>query len=522
MSDSETTDEPGAEDDVYGEPPLGAYIGAGPWPSNGELIVGLVAPIGVDLEVVADALSRALDSVAYGAVRIRITDVLTGLGGEYGGVVDRPEDKRYHELMDRGNRLRERVGHPDAMARLAVVAIGEQRERFLAAEPPVLRRAYLVRSLKRPEEIESLRRLYGENFVLVAAYGQEARRAEAMARRIAASRDEFDHRAYLGAAYELIRRDEGEEGRFGQSLRDSFWRADLFVDPSDDTEMQAAVKRFVELLFGRRISTPTKDENAIFAAWAAALRSGSLARQVGAVIVDDRGSVLASGTNEVPRAFGGVYWEDDPDDSRDHLSGVDRSDELRRRMVAEFLKRLNESGWLAPEMSGSSGEELAERALYGNEAVLGSTRVRAVMEYVRAVHSEQVAITDAARLGIRTHGAMMAVTTFPCHECARLIVAAGIRRVCYVEPYPKSLVDVMYPDSISVGEEDDSKVVFEPFLGVAPSIYARVFMAAQRKDERGSVVVPAREESQLRLTYGGSRPSREVAEANFVTPLSRR
>ncbi|MDN3612645.1 hypothetical protein QWZ16_23945 [Vibrio ostreicida] len=29
------------------------------------------------------------------------------------------------------------------------------------------------------------------------------------------------------------------------------------------------------------------------------------------------------------------------------------------------------------------------------------------------------------------------VRLFPCHNCAKHIVASGIKRVVYVEPYPK-------------------------------------------------------------------------------------
>ncbi len=79
----------------------------------------------------------------------------------------------------------------------------------------------------------------------------------------------------------------------------------------------------------------------------------------------------------------------------------------------------------------------------------------------------------------------MYVTTFPCHLCARHIVAAGIKKVVYIEPYAKSLTAELYPDSIAVEDHqgEDRAVRFIPFLGVSPKQYLRLFEASKRKDD---------------------------------------
>jgi deoxycytidylate deaminase len=51
------------------------------------------------------------------------------------------------------------------------------------------------------------------------------------------------------------------------------------------------------------------------------------------------------------------------------------------------------------------------------------------------IHAEANAITRAARLGIATDGAYIYTTTLPCSECAKMIVASGIKKVYYVETY---------------------------------------------------------------------------------------
>lgn len=47
------------------------------------------------------------------------------------------------------------------------------------------------------------------------------------------------------------------------------------------------------------------------------------------------------------------------------------------------------------------------------------------------VHAEQNAVADAARRGVSLAGAMAYVSHFPCLNCAKMMAAAGIRRVAY-------------------------------------------------------------------------------------------
>jgi dCMP deaminase len=52
-----------------------------------------------------------------------------------------------------------------------------------------------------------------------------------------------------------------------------------------------------------------------------------------------------------------------------------------------------------------------------------------------SIHAEANAIAYAARQGISTEGGTCYVETCPCLECARLLIAAGIRRIVYQEEY---------------------------------------------------------------------------------------
>src|SRR5690606_29042680 len=81
-------------------------------------------------------------------------------------------------------------------------------------------------------------------------------------------------------------------------------------------------------------------------------------------------------------------------------------------------------------------------------------------------------------------------TTMPCHMCAKLIIASGIKRVVYVQPYVKSLAGELFKDSIIFeGTAADKKVNFDSLKGVTPAGFKRAFSRSERrKNEDGSVL----------------------------------
>lgn len=59
-----------------------------------------------------------------------------------------------------------------------------------------------------------------------------------------------------------------------------------------------------------------------------------------------------------------------------------------------------------------------------------TSRVREGHEQA-TVHAEQNAVSDAARRGVSLEGATVYITHFPCINCAKILAAAGIRRIKY-------------------------------------------------------------------------------------------
>jgi len=264
----------------------------------------------------------------------------------------------------------------------------------------------------------------------------------------------------------------------------------VIINADSEMQIRATTSRFIRAFFGDQFVTPSKDEYSMFAAKMASLRSSDLSRQVGAVAVSKEGEILSTGCNEVPRAGGGSYWEGDENDSRDFQLGYDSSARAKREILEDIFSRLRP--WLSEKLKTLEVAELVEKAIgTKTKAVLKDAQIMDLLEYGRIVHAEMMAISDAARLGVSLRGSTLYTTTFPCHLCARHIVASGFERVVFIEPYSKSFAERLYPDSIQVGESKTHpgpKVRFESFVGIAPQLYKEIFLKGKRKDRDGNAI----------------------------------
>lgn len=398
-----------------------------------ELFIGLAAAVGTNLDGVIDKLSEALQSVRYRSHEIRLAKLLGTLPTYRERLILEPADQYISTHMTQGDELRKSTGRNDALAVLAIGEVKKIRQETGATDGKAVgRHAYIFRSLKTPAEAATLREIYGEAFYLIAAYSPRDQRRDNLAQRIARSHNESQTNRFFPEAEKLILRDLEEETDlpYGQNLRDTYHRADVFVDTEDEGILTRSVSRFIELVFGNTLHTPSRDEYAMFHAKASALRSAELSRQVGASIARGNGDIVAVGTNEVPRAGGGLYWCGDVPDKREFMLGYDSNDEHKRNLIADTLKRLKTAGWLSIEQSTKSEAQLLNDVMTGDKPVLPSqSLIRNIIEYGRAVHAEMAAIVDAARRGVNIAECTMYVMAFPCHLCARHIVAAGIRKV---------------------------------------------------------------------------------------------
>jgi cytidine deaminase len=409
-----------------------------------ELIIALVCPLGARIDALEESIPKALAPFNYKCEHIRLSDLLKNLSS-WTDETDLTEETRLQNRERHAATFRE-IGGLDALARAAIAQI-RQRRRGISGSPdtPADGVAYILRQVKHPEEIHCLRRVYGPSLLVIAGHAPEEARIDSLADVLARTAGKASPRDFENKARILVNTDQSDDSpiddktRFGQNTRDAYPLADFFVDLSGGAG--GSVSRFIDLFFGHPFHTPTAEELAMHQASAMALRSSDERRQVGAVIVKRtaRGvvmdkfadaTVVASGMNEVPRRQGGYYWDLESPDGRDQFlrqfnQGFDREERIKLDALREIAERLKGNKWLASDLADLEETELANRLL----KILDRTQFNSISEFMRQVHAEMAAIVDAAMRGVPVRECEMYVTTFPCHGCAKHIIAAGIKNL---------------------------------------------------------------------------------------------
>ena len=489
-----------------------------------ELVFGFVYGVGTDADPVIAALKRYLEQYGYTAEQFWISKQLRSL--ELGISFDGASPfEKMGALMDAGNKACERAEDDHVLAVMAINDIASRRAEDHERHPIAKERtAHLVRSLKRPEEVQLLRQVYRPGFFLIGIADDDDDQIAYLTKEVGLSPQE---------AKRLIERDQDEQLPHGQRTRKTFYLADVFVHRKKEA-YKKQLERFLELVFGHPFRTPKKEEHAMFLAYASAARSAQLGRQVGAAIATPDGEVVAVGMNEVPCSRGGSYWEGDSDDCRDHQLKVDSNYAHRDRIVQSIVGKLESAllteenllpivrdivSGLRPNVQGADLDRVADeqvrrvhqRTTCCTEAseMVRSSELREITEYGRAVHGEMDAILNCARLGIAVKGKELFVTTFPCHNCTRHIINAGIRKVYYIEPYPKSRAKDLHEDAICFDQTEadrTGKIPFLPFVGIGPRRYLDLFSLelsngreVERKADDGTPIRPSKRDSPPRV-----------------------
>lgn len=544
---------------------------------NSEVVIGLVAPVGTDLVSVVADLKSELSLYRYRTEEVKITnDVFRRFG----------HDEKYpneYERVDKyiafGDEVCSKHGNA-TLAQGAASEIGRKRAQLVeerigkdarpeeferAVEKEVRERfAYVVNQLKRTEEVDTLRSIYGEGFYLLGVYTDDA---DCVRQLVARGMTEAQ-------AYELKKKDAGEESSYGQKTRETFELADFFIHDSNPNARRNSIVRMLEILFGHPYKTPTFDEYAMFTAFTSGLRSADLSRQVGAVIARDE-EILAMGSNECPRAGGGVYWPIvnsetwevyDSEKGRDYMRGEDSNVVEKNRIVDSVVENIvDNDGYkkltveqtqaisvaiqntklgdltkydqiadsvIANIVDSDSFNKLTEEQTEAIRVAVQKSKLRDITEYGRVVHAEMDALLSCARNGISCREATIYCTTFPCHNCAKHLIAAGIKRVVYVEPYPKSKAPQFHDEAICMGVRKSRSrgdlVHFQPFIGVGPRRFISLFSLrwgmgypVTRKTKDGKRIEWEKENASLRLQM---QPSfyikREIVAMNeFISTL---
>ena len=379
-------------------------------------VIGLVGPFGSGCSYVA---KKIVDNHGY-----ELLSLSTVLREEYKN--EHPSKRKYtrKDLQDFGDTIRETKGS-DYLARVVCEKINQDKTKN-----------YIIDSIRNPEEINYLRKSFAE-FFLFGVFADPDLRWKRVKDKYNNDRRTFD---------EDDKRDSNEGIEHGQQVTDSFRMADIIllnnenIVPGNKNEelFLAKLQHNVHLIEGKEIFSPTYVETNMAIAYASSMRSSCLKRKVGAVIVDLAGDVFSSGYNEVPAAnntckceYGMCYRDKLKKDYKESLNSIIKKEKERDLSYALFKKNFK------------------------------------ILDYCRALHAEENAILNVARVGASAAlpTSILFTTTYPCNLCANKIAQVGIKHIVYFEPYPMDEAKKILADK---GVEQ------EPFEGVTYSGYFRL------------------------------------------------
>jgi deoxycytidylate deaminase len=474
-----------------------------------EIVVAFAGPIGSGIQSVINKTRTNLLELGYTRVEtIKLSDFLAeARRNKQVEDVSLPANcsspyRRYRELQQAGRELREQTDNMRILAEYAVQRIVLDREKYKdedkgdenkqsgESQEKNERVAYLLDQVKRPEEVELLRALYRNLFYLVGVTKPNQQRHKTLE----------DSGVYEAEIDDLMEIDRNEEGKGGQRLDKTLHLADFFIRNDANLDHRHSVQRFVYLIHGDKSKTPDRLETGMYAAYAAGLRSACLSRQVGAAITNGADEIIATGCNDVPAPFGGLYSTDSAFDARCmHIGDRECFNDREKHKLEQHIGKVIRASLDALMLEKPIEDAWVEKTL---QAVYRETRLGSLIEFSRSVHAEMDAIVSLARAGsVGIDQATLYTTTFPCHSCARHIVAAGITEVFYIEPYDKSMAETLHGDAIVFEEPHDAaqkeaqridqpRVKFLHFEGVSPRLFATVFRAENRKDKTTGRFIP--------------------------------
>ncbi len=150
-----------------------------------ELIFGIVGPVGVDLDMIIEALTTQLKRQNYSFSVIHVTSLMKQIPSN----IKLKEDNYFDKIKSRiqyADDVCRRLSRADALAQFTLSAIKsmrgeEHRNRGkspdkIDVEEPLEGHAFIIRQFKRPDEIKLLRQIYGKLFFQISAYGSPSDR----------------------------------------------------------------------------------------------------------------------------------------------------------------------------------------------------------------------------------------------------------------------------------------------------------------------------------------------------------
>ena len=399
-------------------------------------------------------------------------------------------------LQDLGDNLR-RCGNPwcyethytsvkpEAVFSLAeaandIIKFYRSRERENATGEPRIKQ-FVIEAFRNPYEVEFFRNRYYEFYLISLFADYEKRRGR---EKFSEKRDKRDRGEDLGS-----------QDFFKQNVSECVRLSDIAINNDNSiSELRKKLVTYFALVKQPGCFAPEWKETAMHMAYSMSVRSTCVCRQVGAVIEGANGYIIGAGWNDVGAGQVGCGYRHYKDfkrmESEILISNPPGDEGFRRWLIAygddekdsfcykdkyseyTIRKKLKKIEKHRPH--DFSRLTLKEKR-YLTESLQSEFKM---MQYCRALHAEENAILQTAVIGgMGVREGTVYTTTFPCELCAKKIYQAGIKRVVYTEPYPRSISkDVFFRDGTR-------QIECEQFEGVKSQSYFRLYKATIDKKE---------------------------------------
>lgn len=406
------------------------------------LVIGLTGPFGSG----CSQMGKILEGFGFKSFKISY-DIRSELGGK---PIDKGQKGWRKLLQDHGNKQRKRKREywiNKVVERIDAANIEDEEN-------------IVIDGFRNFREVQEIRKIY-PRFFLVAICAERDQRWKRVQNDYSGNYNEFK---------DDDRRDQNEDFDWGQSVQKCVDDADyvyynnenFFVYPQGREEpnldkIERTLKNqaddFVPLMQGieKDKRPPNPEEVQMAAAYAQSNSSTCIKRHVGAVITIKRDK------QEIPISMG--FNENPPNIRTCNGEGVCYKDE-------DMTSKLRAQGQsIYCPSCGKHHKNLCEPWLCECGVDLkGWLHPNRNMELCTAIHAEERAILSLG--GQSARAGRLYVTTFPCFQCARLILDAEIREVVYVEAYPvKKTSEFLIKNGVQV----------KPFSGFTARAFFRVF-----------------------------------------------
>lgn len=309
-------------------------------------------------------------------------------------------------------------------------------------------------------------------------------------------------------------RDMAEDAPYGQQVKKCNDLSDIIIVNDTDIPKNAyrAKRELIDDIYNKYVALleqkksgrltsenlPSVDETLMTMAYAESQMSSCLKRKVGSVIaainsvspqnnadktIKDAVHIISSGHNEVPLGTTPCVFTEHEKCYRDHLQEEQAAkykncpncgEKINVLVVkcktkncsfktTDFLKVCPEC---KNELEVKYSCPKCQTKVY-REYLLGGGKLGKLLDMCRALHAEENALLNLTKISRNNSSDLVLyTTTYPCNLCANKIVAAGIKKVMYSDPYPME-------DAKKTLESGG--VTVEKFQGIKSSAFFRLY-----------------------------------------------